>query len=159
MKALAGAGLLGFLAFTVWWMSASVGDSGKYMPIQVAFGNPGEKVVEMHTNVGVTMVAMDPLKDEKGKRKDMNDWVTEHFILTDSTGKTLKLERRNNSNVIKPHQVLGTQEFFIVSRLIPGEAYTFDFIPAVKGTKTFRHKFTAPAQPEKPSVVSFELVK
>lgn len=159
MKALVGAGLLGFLAFMIWYLTLSAGDSEKYMVVQIAYGNPATKMIEMHTNVGIAMVAMDPVQDEQGKKKDLNDWVKEHFTMTDAAGKNISFERRNNSNVIKSHQVLGTPEFFIVSRLVPGVPYTLDYKPRAKGPKVFRYKFTAPAQPEKPSQVSFDLVR
>jgi hypothetical protein len=159
MKGLAGMGLLGFLALTAWWMTASVGDSNKYMAIQLAYGNLGKKGIEMHTNVGITMVAVDPLKVEKDKKKNMDDWVQEHFTLTDSSGQSLPFERRNNSNVIKAHQALGTQEFFIVACVKPGTQYQFDYKPVAKGTQTYRYKFIAPAQPEKPATINFDLVR
>lgn len=158
MKALVGAALLGILAFVIYWSTMAAGDSEKIFPIQIAYGNAKEDEIEMHTNVGVAMVAMDR-GDEFGKIKNLDEWVADHFKLTDSAGKAVRMDRQNNSKLIKPHQVIGTEEFFLSSRLKPGEAYTYEYKPRSKGTKVYQHKFTAPSQNGQPATYNFELVR
>jgi hypothetical protein len=159
MKAVMGAVALGVTAFVIWWALLSTSTQEKYLPIQIGYGNGNEKQIEMHTNVGVAMVAMDRRDDDLKKMQDLDEWVKDHFKLTDAAGKPVKMERQNNSKVIRPHQVLGTQEFFLVSKLKPGEEYTYDYKPRFREPFVFRYKFTAPAQAEKPSTYNFNLVK
>lgn len=158
MKALLGAVVLGVVAFVIWWSLISAGDQEKYLPIQIAYGNVQEDKIDMHTNVGVAMVAMDRRLDIK-EMQNLDNWVTEHFKLSDSAGNPVRMERQNHSKVIKPHQVIGTQEFFLVSTLTPGEEYTYDYKPRMKEPFVFRHKFVAPGKAEKPATYNFNLVK
>jgi hypothetical protein len=158
MKAVLGAVVMGVIAFVIWWTLISAGDQEKYLPIQIGYGNVNDGQIEMHTNVGVAMVAMDQRDDFK-KMQDMDVWVADHFKLTDSAGKPVRMDRQNNSKIIKPHQVIGTQEFFLVSRLKSGEEYRYEYKPRMKEPFVFRYKFIAPAQAEKPFTYNFDLVK
>lgn len=159
MKAIFAAIVLGALAYVVWYGLISAGSSDPYIAIQMGYGNAKDGEIEMHTNVSVVMVAMDRNDRELNKIKTPDEWVAAHFKLTDSAGNPIRLDRQNNSKVIKPHQVIGTQEYFLVSKLKAGERYTFDYKPRYKEPDVFRYTFAAPAKADKPMTYNFMLVK
>lgn len=160
MKAIGGFGLLIFLAVTVYWMSASAGGGqGEAVPFQVAFGKPGAGGIEMHVVIGVVTANRDR-QSKDGELLSWDEWVTGHFELKDSGGNVLPLERRNNSNAITQNQVIGTQEFFLVATLAPGQAYALEYAPEMKSPAVrYRHSFTAPASAEKVRMVELQRVK
>lgn len=159
MKALIGAVVVGVLAYMIWHGLISAAGSDPYIAIQMGYGNASDGEIEMHTNVSVLLVAMDRDDRDLKKVKTPDEWIAAHFKLTDSAGKAVRLDRQNNSKVIKPHQVIGTQEYFVVARLKSGQQYTFDFKPRLKEPDVFRHTFTAPAKADKPMTYNFMLVK
>lgn len=158
VKPLVVAAFVGILGFVAYWSTMAAGDSEKIFPIQIAYGNAGEGQLEMHTNVGVAMVAMDR-GDEFGKIKNLDEWVTDHFKLTDAAGQPVRMDRQNNSKLIKPHQVIGTEEFFLVSKLKQGEQYTYEYKPRAKEAKTYQYKFKASNHADKPLTYNFDLVR
>jgi len=158
MKWFAGVGLLGFLAIFLYWMSASTGGKDSGVSIQIAFGNATAKEIEIHVVVGVVMANQDRIK--KGEKiKSWPEWIQDHFDLQDSSGNELELARTNHSRLIKPHQIVGTQEFFMVAKLKIGEDYTLDYIPDTDEPQRYRSQFVAPSAAAKVRQCAFKPVK
>ena len=159
MKAIGGLGLLLFLVVTVYWLSASSGGGqDAAVPIQIAFGNLGPKGVEMHVVIGVVMANRDRIRKDGGT-PTWDEWVADHFELKDAAKNLVKIERSNHSNLIQQREVVGTQEFFLVTTLKSGQPYVFDYIPEVAKPGRVRHVFTAPASAAKVRMLDFQKVK
>jgi hypothetical protein len=108
--------------------------------------------VDMHIVVGVALANVSAARDSSVKPKNWDDWIRDHFSLTDSAGKKVTLRRQSNSKVIKAHEVaqmVGTEEFFIAANLKVGQTYTLDYIGDLTTHKTYRCEVTAPSAPEK----------
>jgi hypothetical protein len=159
MKAFGGFGLLLFLAVTVYWLSISAGGGQKEVAqFQIAYGKPGANGIEMHIVIGVVTANLDRTSKD-GRLLSWEEWIATHFELKDAGGNTLVLERRNNSNAIQQNQVIGTQEFFLVAALKPGQDYTLEYIPELKNPGRYRCAFTAPSSAEKVRMVDLRKVK
>jgi len=159
MKAIGGLGLLLFLVVTVYWLSASSGGGqDAAIPLQIAFGNLGPKGVEMHVVIGVVMANLDRIRKD-GSTPTWEEWVADHFELKDAANNVLKLERRNNSSLIQQREVVGTQEFFLVTTLKSGQPYVFDYIPEAAKPGRVRYPFSAPTSAAKVRMVDFQKVK
>jgi len=137
-------------------MYAGGEDPAIYM--QTAFGNVTDNEIEMHTVVGVVIANKDRLRQGELKAMSWPEWISEHFVLQDASGEVLELQRTNNSKLIKQHEVVGTQEFFLVTKLEIGQDYTFDYIPEIGAAKCYRREFTAPSSPEKVRQYLFSMV-
>lgn len=161
MKAFAGLGVILFLVITLYWMSAHAGTDEPDLGIQMAFGNAADNEIDLHVVVGVLLANKDRAKEKllNIKPKSWDDWIVEHFFLTDSAGKRTELTRKTNSSLIRPHQVIGTEQFFMVARVKSGEDYTFDFVPTGEESITHRYLFTAPAVDEKVRLCMFKQVE
>ncbi|UCD28387.1 MAG: hypothetical protein JSV03_15085 [Planctomycetota bacterium] len=159
MRIFAGLGLLIFLAVLVYWMSVYAGGEDVGIPIAIACGHPSEGEIEMHVVVGVVMANQDRMKKDDEKIKPWPEWIKDHFILTDSLGNRLELNRQNHSSLIKPHEIVGTQEFFMVAKLKTGQSYSFDYIPDIDESQRYRHQFTAPVTAEKARQYTFNPVE
>ncbi len=153
MKAIAGIGLLALLGMLGYWYATTTSDTeSAAINIPLAFGNVSGPQVDMHIVVGVALANVSAAKDPSLKSKSWDDWIRDHFSLTDSAGKKVTLRRQSSSKVIKAHevaQVVGTEEFFIVANLKVGQRYTLDYIGDVTTRKTYRCEVTAPSAPEK----------
>ena len=148
-----------FLAITIYWMSVHTGSNEPDVGIQMAFGNPADNEIELHVVVGVLLANQDRARAKDLKLKSWDEWMVEHFFLTDGAGETVELRRTKNSSLIKPHQVIGTEEFFMVARVRSGEEYTFDFVPTGEESIPRRCAFTAPAADEQIRLYMFKPVE
>jgi hypothetical protein len=158
MKAIGGFGLLIFLVVTVYWLSASSGGQDATVPIQIAFGNPRSAGIDMHVVIGVVMANRDRIRKD-GSTPTWDEWVADHFELKDAANNVLKLERKNNSSLIQQLEVIGTQEFFLVTTLRAGQSYVFDYIPDVTKPGRYRCPFTAPTSGAKVRMIDLQKVK
>ena len=158
MKAVGGVGLLGFLAIFVIWMSISSGDGGdKAFPVQMAFGEASGNQIEMHAIVTIVMANQDR-QQASGHEMPWPDWIEKHLILEDSAGHRVKLERTNNSKLIRQSQAPAA-EFFLTGRLEKGQDYTFTYIPNTQKPEKYRCAFTAPAESKTLYQQVFDLVE
>ena len=152
MKVIAGIGLLALLGGLGYWYATTTSDTeSAAINIPLAFGNVAGTQVDMHIVVGVALANISAAKDPSLKPKSWDDWIRDHFAMTDSAGKKVTLRRQSNSKVIKAHEVaqmVGTEEFFIVANLKVGQTYKLDYID-VAAHKTYRCEVTAPSAPEK----------
>jgi hypothetical protein len=73
--------------------------------------------------------------------------VVVFFLLSPYGGTAVHLERNES------------QEFFLVARLKPGEACTFEHVPDTNHPERYRWSFNAPDQEEKVTRRTFDLVK
>jgi len=153
MKVIAGVGLLLLVGLFAFWLSRTSTDTDNAaMNIPLAFGNVAGTQVDMHIVVGIALANVSASRDPSLKPKSWDDWMRDHFSLTDSSGKKVTLRRQTNSKVIKPHEVaqtVGTEEFFIVANLKSGQTYTLDYIASGPSATTYRCQVTAPSAPEK----------
>ena len=158
MRAFGGLGLLfGLGGIMLWFLAISSGKEGMYLPI--AFGNVAGNQVELNTIVGVTLAATSRAHDKEQKYKSWDDWIDDHFVLTDATGKTFMLDRRGNSKIISrtdTTRTVCTEEFYLSATLTVGQPYVLEFIGDDESRTHYRHEFTAPAQVEKVKNVMLE---
>ncbi|MHC4445191.1 MAG: hypothetical protein ACYTF1_07935 [Planctomycetota bacterium] len=158
MKYFAGFGLLGFLVVMSIWMTVGAGGEDPGINIAMSYGNPGGGEIDMHVVVGVLMANKDRMKDGM-QIKPWPEWIADHFDLEDASGKVFKLRRTNHSRLIKPHQIMGTHEFFMATRLKIGVSYTFEYVPDTDVDKRYRYQFTAPSAAQKVQYCAFKLVE
>ncbi|NLE61274.1 MAG: hypothetical protein GX616_23235 [Planctomycetes bacterium] len=162
MKAFAGIGLLIFLVVLGYWLARTSTDTeSRAVDIPIAFGNVAGGQVEMHVVVGIALANVSAAKERSLKPRDWNQWMRDHFLLTDPAGKKVDLSRQNNSKVIKPHEVaqlVGTEEFFMIAKLKSGQSYTFDYVADLATGKSYRCQVVAPATAEKARQFRFELL-
>jgi hypothetical protein len=137
---LAVVGLAGFIIF-----QGNMNSDDQRM-ITIAIGNPHNNECDIHLVVAHLMVLDGPRKDANSNAIFWDEWLEQHFILTSADGKKVRLERLANSNLIDSMKAGGSPEFFIKGKVVPGTAYTFDYVPDDEGPDRFRYEFTAPAE-------------
>ena len=149
MKFVAGFGVLLFLAAIGYYFAVASGGGPPTIEVPLVFGAPKDGTMEMHGIVGVVLANKsrknEPL--DKNKPAGWNDWVRTHCILKSASGEQVPVARTNGSTLVKMHEVqamVGTEEFFLATKVKPGQAYTFDYIIEVPEPVTFRCQFTAP---------------
>ncbi|HEY3244187.1 MAG TPA: hypothetical protein VGM03_12645 [Phycisphaerae bacterium] len=122
--------------------------------IPVAFGAPAGGEVEM--NVAVSML-MPRREEPKLGRAGLlwDEWVGDHFDLRDAAGTKLPLKRSDFSQLMTERQAGGTPEFFLITKLRPGQSYTFDYIPVMPAPR-YRYAFTAPSAAKKAEWLTFK---
>lgn len=116
----------------------------------LAFGNADGDAIEMHTVIfGLTIRRDPPRVDLKTGTTYWDEWVQNHFQLTDAAGNPVPLKREMGSSVIQGKDIkAGTPEFFLVAVLKKGAKYDFDFVPYRGSPDVYRYSFTCPSQDE-----------
>lgn len=126
-----------------WFLMQKVTSEDTFQ-VKTAFGIPNEGTIELNVVATMGMTAKEaPRVDEKLQPK-WDEWVQEHFFLTDAAGNSVPIGMRFSSDVIKPAQVMGTPEGYLVAKLKQGTAYQFDYKPKRAEAKRYRYSFTAP---------------
>ncbi len=158
MKAIGGFGIVLALAIMAYWFSLSAGGEDTGVDLPIAYGNVAGGQVDMDVLLGVVMAHRTRQKDPPNAQRTADEWVRDHFVLTDSRGQKVPFARQSSSKLIKAHEVqqlVGTEEFFLAAKLKVGESYTFDYMLDPQG-RPYRYRFTAPAKAEKVRTCRFE---
>ena len=129
--------------------------------IGFACGNPSGENLQLQVVVSGGMVRSDP-----PKFKAVNDmvielwdeWIRDHYILTDSSGQRVDFFRQHFGNLI-PSGKVGTPNSYLLAMVKPGEAYTFEYVPKLSEGKRYRHSFTVGDDGLPYKRVNFEFVK
>ncbi len=143
-------GMIGFavlalaagFALMTWNANEWSRDHGQW--IGLAFDKPGANgVMKMHICVQQGLLMTDPPKVTENGAVLYNEWVDDHFTLTDGQGQDIDIRRIAHSPMISDRQAMNV-EFFLEARLTPGGSYTVDYIPVTTGTQRYRYEFSAP---------------
>ncbi len=127
-----------------YFFAAVNADPGFAIPL--AIGAPVAGEVELNVAVSMLMPRREgPKLGNAGLLWD--EWVADHFDLRDESGNKIPLIRSNFSQLIPDRKAGGTPEFFLTTKLKPGQRYTFDYIPFVPAPR-YRYAFTAPIAPK-----------
>ena len=134
-------------------MKEAMSDQGIWL--LTAIGNLNEKNVEMVVSVelGATVRArpkvdsqMNPLWDE---------WIAEHYELTDDAGKVQPFTRIAHSLLVDERKVKTLSEFYVRYVLEKGRGYSLEYKPKRDKKGHYRHTFTAPSDTTPPERVHF----
>ncbi len=153
MRAFSLLGLLLTLGIMLYLFVGGPGGGGQAaVELPLAFSAPSAGVSEMHVIVGVRQANPVRARDAQAageKVRSWTDWVRLHFALLGPDGNKVPLERRNNSRIIKALDVanmVGTEEFFLVARVRPGQTYTLQFVEHIPGGRPCAVQVTVPSQ-------------
>jgi len=153
MRAFSLLGLLLTVGIMLYLFTGGPGSGGQAaLELPLAFSAPSAGASEMHVIVGVRLANPVRAKDadrDGGKVKSWDDWVRLHFALVGPDGKPVPLERRNHSKIIKPLEVanmVGTEEFFLVAKVRPGQTYTLQFTERPPNGRPCAAQVTVPPQ-------------
>ena len=156
---------------TVWIVHYMGTDKGTL--IGVAFDSARSDSIEIHWAVPMGMLKVEGPRVDEGKtvtRKDgstyqvparvhWDEWVTEHFQLRDSSGKTVELSRKSYSKQFDGAKGYSLVEFFLVGKLTPGREYKLDYKPKRAEAKCYRRALAAPKGDTKAKRLTFEPVE
>lgn len=158
MKGLITLGVIGLIAAIGSMLVVKKMNEDPGQMLAVAFGNPADGQVEIHTVVLMGMVAADPVRtDPISGYPYWDEWLEQHWDLRDADGDRIPLERSNHSAFINLKEAGGGFEFFLVGKVPQGDVCTFDYIPRKNEKRRYRHNFTAPSGDQKLKRYTFEL--
>lgn len=124
----------------VFFWTQAISEPEDTVGIPIGFGKPTETKVDMHIAVGILVPQRDPPK-LKHNILQWDEWVSDHYSVSEVGGETLTLRRTGNSRLIAQP---GTPEFFIYCVLKPGRNYTLTHTPILAEGKTYEYTFVAP---------------
>jgi hypothetical protein len=145
--------IVGACGAAFYFMLAKVNEDPGFA-IPVAFGAPVGSEVEM--NVAVSML-MPRREGPKLVRADLlwDEWVADHFDLRDTAGNKVAFVRSNFTQLMTEREAGGTPEFYLITKLRPGQAYTFDYTPVMPAPR-YRYAFTAPTAAKRAEWLTFK---
>ncbi len=160
MKGLITLGVIGLIAAIGSMLVVKKMNEDPGQMVAVAFGNPADGQVEIHTVVLMGMVAAEPVRvDAISGFPYWDEWLEQHWDLRDGKGNRVSLERASNSSVINHREAGNAFEFFLVGRVPQGDACTFEYIPRKREKRRYRYSFTAPSSQVAMKRHTFELVE
>ncbi|MBI5866248.1 MAG: hypothetical protein HZB38_17395 [Planctomycetes bacterium] len=122
--------------------------------LPVAFGKPDAAGVEFNVAVSMFMPRKDPPK-LRGAVVQWDEWVSDHFQLTDASGAKIPLQRVNFSKLMDDRESGGTPEFWLKATLKPGATYRFGLTPILPAPK-YHYSLVAPTGESEATRVEFE---
>lgn len=148
-------GLVVIALITTYNLHEMTKDHGRWFV--VAYGKPVSGEMPMHVALPIAIQGTDPPKLlPSGRYQDWNEWIDDHFDLTDAAGKDIKIGRIAHTKLIG-EQDAGNVECYLDLRVKPGAAYTLDYIPVSTAPDKYRLEFTAPSAATDPERIQFDL--
>lgn len=110
-----------------------MGDQDPGFLVGYALGNPHDGQLEIHVVVSIPMIRNEglgsvALADGTRSMQTWDEWIAQHFRVTDESGRTVILRRAGFSSLITDQQA-NNPEFYLEGKVRAGATYIFDYIP------------------------------
>lgn len=109
-------------------------------PIGVAAGKATNGVCKFDMVISMGMARGEGPR-VKGGVPDWNEWISEHFILTDNSGTRVEMKRANFSDLISDKDAMNPDSF-LTAQIKPSVGYVLDYKPMRDDPRRYRFEFT-----------------
>lgn len=140
MKALIALVVLAIIVTVIGFRFTNSSKIAESKPIGIAAGKVNNGLCKLDLVVSMGMARGEGPR-VKGGVADWNEWIAEHFILTDNTGKRVEMKRANFSDLISDKDAM-TPDSFLTAMIQPNVGYVLDYKPLRDDPLRYRFEVT-----------------